>query len=287
MARGERKSRDSLDPLSRLFLDLREREGLKQPEAAEAAGITQSMLSRIETGRKVPDVATTRTLAALYHATPDERTRLIDLTSTLADQRLDSRLVMQRGKNLHFQQRVHEIEQSSALVRSYQPGMILGMLQTAAYAHAVFTAPRPSRPARSDSPEELTATRTSRYRQLADDGKRFWTLIQTEGALDWHAGSPEVMAEQLDQLAEAAALPHVRLGIIPARTRSRVFASHGFHLYDSRAVHIGTRTATALSTDRRDVEDYEALFGELEQLAVFGEEAAAIAGRIADEYRNL
>jgi transcriptional regulator with XRE-family HTH domain len=105
MARGKRKSRDELDELSRLFLDLRERAGLLQPDAARRARITQSKLSRAETGRGVPDVDTARRLAQIYTATPDEQERLIELVTVMKPARLDSRLIMQRGTNLRFQAR--------------------------------------------------------------------------------------------------------------------------------------------------------------------------------------
>lgn len=289
MARGKRKSRDELDELSRLFLDLRERAGLIQPDAARRARITQSKLSRAETGRGVPDVDTARRLAQVYGATPDEQERLIELVTVMKPARLDSRLIMQRGANLRFQDRVAQIEQSSALVRAYQPHMILGVLQTPAYALAVFTAnnARPSRPAGADSPADLAATRAARYRQLANEQHRRWTLIMTEAALDWLVGSPELMSEQMEHLIDASQLPNVRLGIIPARTPARVFAPHGFDMYDMRGVCIGTKTATALTTEASDLADYDALFEELEQMAVYDDEVRALITRVAEEYRAL
>jgi transcriptional regulator with XRE-family HTH domain len=287
MTRGKRKSREELSELARLLLDLRERARLTQPDAAEAAGISQSKLSRAETDRGIPDIGTVRALAGVYQASPAELRKLIELVSVMQPARLDSRLVMQRGENLSFQQRVRSIERSCALVRAYQPGMVLGMLQTQAYARAIFTAPRSSRPARSDSPENLAAERASRYQQLVADQHRFWTLIHTEGALNWHVGSPQIMVEQMERLIEASQLPHVRVGIIPARTRARVFAQHGFHLYDRRAVHIGTKTATALSTDSHDIAEYEALFEELERIAVFDDPARQVINAVADAYRGM
>jgi DNA-binding XRE family transcriptional regulator len=276
MARGKRKSRDELDELSRLFLNLRERAGLIQPDAARLAGVTQSKLSRAETGRGVPDVDTARRLARIYKATPDEQKRLIELVRVMKPARLDSRLIMQRGTNLRFQARVAQIEQSSALVRAYQPHMILGALQTPAYALAVFTAnnARPSRPANADAPADLAAARAARYRQLADERHRSWKLVMTEAALNWHVGSPALMAEQMEHLIEASQLPNVRLGIIPTRAPARVFAPHSFDIYDSRGVCIGTKTATALTTDASDIADYD-------------DEARALITRVADEYRAL
>lgn len=287
MARARRKAKEELGELSRLLLELRERSGLLQNQVRQQLDVSQRTVSRWESDAATPDVATARKLAQLYKAaTPDERRRLIELVTTLEPARMDSRLIMQRGKNLHFQDRVREIERSCALVRAYQPGMILGQLQTPAYARAVFTAPRPSRPALADSPDALTVSRAGRYRQLTEDTRRRWVLIQTEGALNWAIGSGEDMAAQMDQIAQASSLPHVRVGIIPSRTPSQVFAPHGFHIYDSRAVSIGTRTATALTNDRHDLDDYEYLFGQLEQLAVYGDEARAILARTAKRYKG-
>jgi transcriptional regulator with XRE-family HTH domain len=289
MARGKRKLRDELDELSRLFLDLRERAGLIQPDAARRAGITQSKLSRAETGRGVPDVDTAGRLARIYKATPEEQQRLIELVTVMKPARLDSRLIMQRGTNLRFQARVAQIEQSSALIRAYQPHMILGALQTPAYALAVFTAhnARPSSPPDVDPPADLAALRAARCRQLAEERHRSWKLVMTEAALNWHVGSPALMAEQMEHLIEASRLPNVRLGIIPTRTPARVFAPHCFDMYDSRGVCIGTKTATALTTEADDIADYDALFTELEQMAVYDEEVRTLITRVAEDYRLL
>jgi hypothetical protein len=109
----------------------------------------------------------------------------------------------------------------------------------------------------------------------------------TESALDWHVGSPELMAEQMEHLIDASQLPNVRLGIIPARTPARVFAPHGFDMYDLRGVCIGTKTATALTTEASDLADYDALFGELEQMAVYDDDVRALITRVAEEYQAL
>jgi hypothetical protein len=243
-------------------------------------------VSRFESDAATPDLPTARALARLYRATVDERRRLIELCTALEQGSVDSRLVMQRGKNRHFQERIREIERSAGQVRSYQPGMVLGTLQTPAYARAVFNAPRPTRPPHSDSPEDLSAIREARYHQLATDTTRTRTFIQTEGALNWWVGTAQDMVEQMERLTEASHLPHVRLGIIPLRTPSRVFAPHGFHIYDSRAVMIGTKTATALTHDERDIQTYQDLFFELESMAVFDAPARDILQRTAEEYAH-
>lgn len=61
---------------------------------------------------------------------------------------------------------------------------------------------------------------------------------------------------------------------------------HGFDLYDERAVIVGTLTGTGYLTTPADVADYVKLFGQLAELAVFGDEARAAVGRIAEDYRR-
>jgi transcriptional regulator with XRE-family HTH domain len=271
--------------LSRSLLTLRERARLKQTEAAEQAGLTQSKLSRAERGRGLLDDDMLRRLAELYRATPAERDALLELAAVARPGRVDSRLIMQRGVH-HFQERVRKMEAQSALIRSFQPTMVFGVLQTAAYAEAVFSQPGRNRSVGEPSPAELARARTRRFQQLAESRRR-QVLIQTAGALDWHVGSPEIMAEQMDQLAKASRLPNVRLGIIPARTRSRVFAQHGFHIYDQRVVSIGTKTAYTLTDHPDDLAEYQALFAELEALAVYDDDVRALLTRVSAEYRAM
>lgn len=95
------------------------------------------------------------------------------------------------------------------------------------------------------------------------------------------------MAAQLEHIAAAGRLAAVRVGDIPWTQPARVFPKHGFDLYDHRAVIVGTETATALLTDQHDVTKYVTLFAELERLAVFGEAADELLGRVAQEYRTL
>jgi transcriptional regulator with XRE-family HTH domain len=289
MPRGKRKSRDKLSELAGLFLDLRERAELKQEDAAKLAGITQSKLSRAESDRGIPDVDTTRILAQLYKATPGERKRLIELVELMKPARMDSRLIMHRGRNLRLQEEFLEAERTSPLVRSYSPYMIVGVLQVPGYALNVFTASnaRPSAPKKTDSPGELAETRKGRYRNMVGAVGRRYVLIMAEAALDTHVNSPKLMIDQMERLIEASHIPHVRLGIIPRRAPIRSFAPHSFDIYDYRSVVIGTKTATARTTNENDIRDYDALFDDLEQIAVYDAAARALIEQAAAEYRDM
>jgi hypothetical protein len=109
----------------------------------------------------------------------------------------------------------------------------------------------------------------------------------TEGALRWQAGSPQVMIDQVAAITAALELPNVDIGIIPFSAPATFFPRHGWHLYDSDAVIIGTESGTATLTDGEDIARYERMFSQLQELASTGEAARLVLDRIASDYRSL
>lgn len=280
MAPAREDAPADLDGLAGRLRALRKAAGISQATAGDKIGASQVKVSRAERGEFLLPPADVRTLARLYRAAPDEVTRLTGWAKALQPGRLDSRLIFQRGNN-HFQTRVKEMEEGSALVRSYQPGMVIGVLQTQAYVETVM--------GQRVNPHAADAVRVrlARARRLLTDPGRQWVLIQTEGALRWPVHSPQVMAAQVEHIAATSALPNVRLGIISQGTPVMFTAPHGFHVYDRQAVQVGTKTATALTSDARDLDEYQGLFERLTEAALFGDEARALFARIAGEYRAL
>lgn len=247
---------------------------ISQTQAARAIQASQNKISRAESGHWLLEPPQVATLARLYGAEPREVRQLVAWAQALAPTITDSRLIFQRG-TASYQQRVLRVEQASELVRSYQPAIVLGVLQTEAYAGVLF-----------NGDTAAVTARLERNSMLLDDPARRWILIQTEGSLMWNLGGATVMAAQLDAIIAASRRPNVDLRII-ARDRPATFvALHGFHLYDHQAVHVGTLTATSLTSNPRDVAQYAHQFDRLADLAATGDHARAVLERIAEYYRN-
>lgn len=273
------RDNDDRDELSRSLLAARRAAGLGQIEAARRARTSQNKVSRVENGKGLLTTVEAESLLAVYGVRGGERHRIMTLVETARAGYIDSRVILQRGAH-HFQERIRQLDAQSRLVRSFAPTAVLGILQTRAYAQVVFT----QRMTEREAAPSITS-RMERHRAL-DDPSRQWVLLHTEGALRWNLGGSVVMVEQLERIAAAMDRPNVRLGIIPWQTSASVLPIHGFHLYDHRAVVVGTRSGTAIMGER-EVPDYQALFDELEHLAVFDDEAHAVLDRIADDYRSL
>lgn len=265
----------------RSLRELRKAAGFNQTEIVERvkralpdARFSQAALSRAEkgSGRLTPDVV--RVLCKVYGVTGAERAALIQQAEDTQAGYVDARVVLQAGNTINLQQRFARLERSATEVRSYNPVMVIGSLQTAAYAGTVFD---------TNEDDPAVRGRLDRQHEMLADPRRRWILVQTEGALRWQARSARVMAEQIEHLIELSRAPNIDLGVIDWQTPVEVFQNTAFHLYDESAVVVGT----AIITDRARLADYRSLFDELAGLAAFEDAGRNVLRRIADDYRSL
>jgi hypothetical protein len=246
--------------------------------------MSQSKVSKIERGFLLPSAEDVKALCEVYELPASQRQELTALVTELREE-ARYRVILARGM-AEMQRRIAQLEASAALVRSFQPAMVIGLLQTPAYMRCVFGAQAPGLEVSAEDVDAAVAAREARTRLLDDLSKSF-ILIMTEGALRWHADSPAVMIEQITVIADAARRLNVRVGIIPWTTPVRLFPRHGFHLYDADAVIVGTETATATMTGAADIETYIELFAALAELAAFDDAAQEHFTRISGDYRSL
>lgn len=230
----------------------------------------------------LPSIDDVAALCRVYGIPDSERPGLMALVTGLREES-SARVILARGV-ARMQQRISQLEASASLVRSFQPVMVIGLMQAAAYMRCVFGVPD-SHELSADEIDTAVAAREARQRVLDSPGKRF-VLIMTEGALRWQAGSPAIMAEQVRAIAEASMRPNVRIGIIPWTTPVTQFPRGGFHLYDD-AVNVATDAATAIITAPADIVTYTEIFTALEETASFGDAAREHLTRIATDYQQL
>ena len=266
------------NPLSATLRQLRVQAGLSGAEAARQAGLSQSKVSRAETGSFLPTENDVTALCRVYQASPETRRELLDMTRELHESSTSARVVLQRG-GWWMQQRIGKLEMAASRIRSFAPAVVVGLLQTESYVDALL-----GDSLAGEDRHRMISSRLARQHILDTD--REFTLVMAEGALRWNMGGAEVMVEQLEHLVQESRRPNVRLGIIEWTTPATVPALHGFTIYDSRAVLLGTQTASAIVTDRRDVQGYEEHWAELEPIVSYGEAARAAVERVAADYRN-
>jgi len=105
-----------------------------------------------------------------------------------------------------------EIEREATALRSFEPLIIPGLLQTPQYARTLLAA----QPAGTeDELEQLVATRIERQAILVrENPPHLWCLLD-EGALHRCVGGGKTMHDQLLHLEEAAHRPKVAIQVVP------------------------------------------------------------------------
>ncbi|WP_131741691.1 helix-turn-helix domain-containing protein [Actinomadura roseirufa] len=105
------------------------------------------------------------------------------------------------------------LEQGAVLIRAYEVQSVPDLLQTDDYARALVQARHPE--AGIDEVERRVELRAHRRRVLErPDPVRLWAVLD-EAVLRRMVGGTETMRAQIAHLAEAAALPHVTVQVLP------------------------------------------------------------------------
>ena len=269
--------------LGRALRALRDGAGVTGVELAGRLGISQSSVSRLETGQQIPSIPEATAWASALGAEDTAVAELVELVEAAATEAVAFRRTRARRGLAGQQADVAAVEASAGTLRSYNPLAVQGLLQTPAYAAAIFAAAHPDR----TDLAAATAARMARQQVLYAPGKRFWFVLG-EPALRWWRGDAAVMAGQLDRLGQMTTLGNVTLGILPLDREIPAWNHHGFTVFTDRAggaadlVHVETLHTGLNVHGPEDVARYLDAFERLAKLAVTGEQARALLARAAE-----
>jgi transcriptional regulator with XRE-family HTH domain len=178
--------------------------GLSQEALATQINYSPSLIGMIESGRRAPtlDVAgrldqalkTTGTLARLQ-----KHARTMPLPSWFRP--------------------YADAESTATMLRSWQPMVVDGLLQSEEYARAVL-ATKPN--TTTDVVDEMVAARMDRQLILDQDKPPILWIVADEAVLHRLVGSPRIMHEQLMHVAGLAERPNVNVEIVPASAGAHI-----------------------------------------------------------------
>lgn len=158
------------------------------------------------------------------------------------------------------------LEQASSVIRTYQPQLVPGLLQTRDVARGVIELghPRPS----NDDIERRVSLRMARQEILTQpEAPQFWAVIE-EASL-WRLNGRSVMREQIDHLITMAELPNVALQVIPIHSDAHVALGGPFTILrfsdpDLPDIVYLEQLSSALYLDKaEDVQNYRAIMDRL------------------------
>jgi Helix-turn-helix. len=252
------------DDLAATIKALRKQAGLTGARLAARCAMSQSKISKIETGKLIPSLVDVAQILRATNAPADLAEEAMSLARLANTEFHDVRSLLRKGLEKK-QVELAGLEATSTRLRFFLPSMITTLISTAEYIRASL-AHSPS------DTSKAVAKKLERQAVLYDESKQF-DFVLTEAAARWALCPAPLMALQLDRLLSLSHLPNVRLGVIPMGTETPRTVLNTFTIYDERLVTAEIFGGAILMRDPRDVAYHLQLFTLFEGFAVFGEPA--------------
>jgi transcriptional regulator with XRE-family HTH domain len=265
--------------LGRLLRRFREDIGMTLDQAAPRLEWSPSKLSRIEKGQQSVDVHGVRSMLDLYDI-GDRWAEVLDL----------AREARKKGWWLAYgiiDQGYLGLETDAGLVRDFQTMYVPGLMQTEAYARAVF---RTARLRRTEAElDKQVAARMVRQGRLTAENPLELAVIVDECVLLRPVGGPEIMRAQLRHMVGLAGLPNLSFQVLPLSGEAHICMDGAFTLLsfphpEDADVAYGEYPVGAVHVEKKaDVDACRLVFDQLRSQALNPSESAALVERMAKQ----
>jgi len=268
---------------------LRDQSGLSISDVAEKLDWQGSRISRIETrqlGITTPDL---RKLLDVYGVDDEaHRGKLAEMARRAGERgwwQSYSRSVVPSGYG-----DLITVETEAATIRSYQPEVVPGLLQTAGYARAVIRVGR-----KSDTAAEVgrrVEVRLERQQILtrADPPPPRVHVVLNEAVLRRRVGGPEVMREQIQHLMAERDRANVTVQVLPFETGAHPAMVGPFVMMtfldpgDLGVVHLENATGSLALETPEELRAYEEFWDDIQAGAYSPDDSRAFLRTYALRY---
>ncbi|MFZ4240131.1 helix-turn-helix domain-containing protein [Streptomyces murinus] len=275
----ETQARERKD-LAEALRGLRRASGLSGERLALRCNMSQTKISRIETGRALPTVLDVeRILKAL--AVPSEVSEELLRLARRANVDYASWRAYARVGLYHKQAELRALEASSRVMRHFLPAVPTGLLHVREYAVETLSPTVASDPARDVA--RAVQARMDRQAVLDDTSRSFWFLM-TEQAVKWQRATVEAMAAQCSHMVEVNRKSNVEIGIVPQRVYVSGTPMNIFVVYDDRLVTVELFSGEVVLRDSRDITQHLSLFELFWSHAMTGDDASAFLEEAASDF---
>ena len=279
MLEPENEKRDR-ENLADTLKQLRKAAGLSGERLAARTAMSQSKISRIESGRGLPSVADVERIMRALEVPSDARGDILAAARSAnvdyVSARSAARVGIWRG-----QAEIKALCESSKTVRHFLPVMPSGLLQTADYARAALTPVIEGNPARDI--DRAVRARLDTQAALNDESRRFHFLL-TEQAVRLKRAPAPVMADQLRHMIEVAQRPNVDLAILSESALVGASPLNIFVVYDERFVTVEIFSGSVALRDYRDVSYHLNVFEYFRERALSEEGSRQMLSAAADDF---
>ncbi|WP_433439908.1 helix-turn-helix domain-containing protein [Nonomuraea sp. CA-141351] len=127
-----------------------------------------------------------------------------------------------------------DVEATAEAIRTWEPLIVPGLLQTEEYARAVLSGDVGATP---EQVEEHVIARMERQSILQRPKPPMLWIVIDEAVLHRPIGSPTVMSAQLTRLVEAGQAPRITIQVLPLNAYSTIGLAGGFAIAQAHGVN--------------------------------------------------
>lgn len=175
-----------------------------------------------------------------------------------------------------------ELEADTAFMRSFDPLIVNGLLQTEDYAREIIRAALMALSPPAEIQRRVEVRMTRQQLLLREDSPlRFWTIIN-ESVLRQQVGSPEIMAAQYAKLAECSKRDNVTIQVLPSSRAAHPATAGQFAImefrepYDPEVVYVESMTSSLYVEGEMEIYRYTLAFDHLRAMAFDPEESRTL-----------
>jgi transcriptional regulator with XRE-family HTH domain len=248
---------------------LRSEAGLSREQVESQTGVNEGTLYRVETARARPQRRTLTALLDLYGADEAVKADLLEVARSSGGQGwsrpYDWQLPGEYAAYISF-------EAEARAVHNYESLFIPGLLQTPDYGRAMVQGVLPN--ATAQEVEQRVQTRAERQKLLdAENPLELWAVMD-EAAIRRRVGGPQVMAGQLDHMAQEAQRPNITVQVITFGSGAHPGMPGSFAHMDFRddlgpdLVYVDTLAGDIFLETDDDIHRYRSMFERLRAIAL-------------------
>lgn len=251
---------------------LREANGLSSARLAAEIGVARQRVSRLENGHVSPDLEEMMRILTLYGVDQARWDQLMTIARDAQQRGWWHKHADEMGQR---QALYADLEAGACDIAEYQMVFLPGLLQIPLYTEARSRVDRPTTPG-YDAHRALEA-RAMRQQMLHRAGGPRYQVVIDELAIRRHAAGNEVVAAQLDHLADIGRdrdRVTIRVLLLDTRLEEHAVPRSAFFVYrypdpgDPVVVAVDTVTDDLILTQENDVAQYLTLYRKLEDAAL-------------------
>lgn len=269
------------------FSQLRREAGLSLTTASKIADRSTASLSRIENGLVTIPPRDVRPLLDAYSVDDrDTRETLITVASEVQQERKGWWVEQSDNLSPSFVDLLR-LEAAATSIRTFEPGLIHGLLQEEDYARYAAQSTRTW--ASDEELERFIATRKARQDILTRDTPVEFHTIISEAVLRQPLGGPDVFARQLEALLTSSERDNITVQVLPFSEKPHPGVTGAFSILSLPKldfVHIELMTSDVYVEDESSVNEYGSAYEVLSEQAYSPEQSRELVADIMESTKQ-